>query len=366
MKIEEPNEDVSSDDEYSTNPFLILIDDEDMKGFIVPSVDCNFYSKVLGFVQSRPVSSIENVYAADGRIHINNHTITLRCPDRKAFVDNADYYNLKCSLRTYIKQAYKQIVASNDADLITEYSRGISNYLERADYLPLLTFKLLHKESLDDIINRLSQQDRKAVGSDTIEELTSKDKEVTFDKLPKYGFYVDTDEMYKYSEELALAEYHSLPVVLIRNELENSIISDMDNWMNIYQVASNTHTLTDVEDAIIHTQYTELARNLIPGLEDVTVFTAHLNAVLQIKIPYTGETFDKEVAIGGVHKSVVDEVYLDRDYMANNSLGHNLTTLAHELAHNFGFQDNTTGHQQMQSTILCKIIDKLAENKGVI
>ena len=390
------------------SPFAVVINNEYAKGWLRPfnwGPDGYGGDKYKVYAQERFVKDIYTTGVA-GTVLIKDGMVDLRSPDRKEIIVNEKAQNFTESMNTEIKRMFIKVLQKGGDKDIDSYADWIDRPVPVEEYEHLIKFvyttdfadfdKILDgiKEKVaagEDVnFNEIAEQveiQRQEVRDEvelknkprpleTVEkEATQIVRTGTELRDSKITFYVKKEEMDMFVEKLSLAEYHGLPVVIIRNKLEEKVIEKKENILHIKDLRENVELSAQLKRVGAVDEAEERAMWLFEiiskglGLDKNIFRIGDMTVYKETKIGDKETVREEEPALAVAYGS---EIYIDRKSLKKNKLevgskgitnsdrafiALNMETIAHELAHVlYGTIDNTKEHAEAQITITNKIL----------
>ena len=408
-------------------PYVHIFDNEYFKGWIRPYTYKNSdwgTATIKCFAFDRLIKNSTLFENVNGVINFKNNSVNLRSPDRKEFIFDNKYDNAQEVFKTEIKKMCLKIVKTgSDKDLKT-FEDIISKYLTVDDYKKYIKFKYIKQDNQNTDTNdedKIESEVEPEVESDNntsnitdisnanyytdnndlnitsnmnsvaakLADSSDFDNEfqtgIKLDGRSDYGFYISSDEFEEYNEYISLATYYNIPLVIIRNRLEENVIKINNKFNHISELSSafeinckctNTTLKTDYEIRIIKllnkiTEALNLSRTNIFVIGDTDI-----NRIIDIN--GTKRMLEK---IDNIATAYEDKIYLNRKYLYNyknltddsNELTNedikfimlNLETFCHELSHLiYGNEDNTKEHFETINYLMQKIINIIYGHKN--
>jgi len=401
------------------SPFAVVIDNEYVTGWLRPfrwgqeeSYEGDEY-KV--YAQERFVK--EN-YAPGvaGTVLIKDGMVDLRSPDRKEIIRNEKAQKFIDAMNKEIKKMFIGILQNGGDEDIDKYADFIDRYVPVEEYKPLIKFiystdvsnfkEILEKikdkadtgEQIDftqiaeevemeeqAIVEELELRNEvpKATETVTIErpepQVVERVKTGSELREEKITFYVKKSEIDLFIDKLSLAEYHRLPVIIVRNKLEEKVLEGMENFLHIKELKERVELSAQLKKVGAIDEVEERALWIFEVISKGLGFSKNIFKIGDM-------TVYKEIKIGG--EEIVkeaepalavargSEIYIDRGCLkksrlvASNSknilnsdrafIATNMEVIAHELAHvMYGVTDNTKEMYQAQLEITNKILQGL-------
>ena len=378
-------------------PYIHKIDNPLFKGWIRPYSyklgDYGFNDIIKCFAFDRLIKDSKEFNGITGAITFKPNTINLRAPDRKEFIFDAKYYTAKEMLDNEIAKCYFKVVKNGSDKDIKALETYITNYLDVDDYKNYVKFKFYPKsnasknENVDNVETDDNSIDETPFNNIINTEIDTSNNDISntssisakisitnntnnaqtgekLDRTNNYGFYVKEEDIENYADILALAEYYNIPVIVIRNLLEENVIETRKNFKHIEYfnecvelIANfkNTKVILEAEKRVL-----KLLNNITESINGSTnVFV--ISDTDFYRILHIGNRKHTICEVDNVATAYKDKIYLNRKYLkgyidledTSNTLTNddirfimlNLETICHEMAHSFyGTTDNTKEH----------------------
>lgn len=417
-----------------SSPFIHKFNTPLFKGWIVP--DCyrdrnrNYMNniEVRCFAFSRIIKASTEFFGVRGVVNFNENAVTLRSPDRKDFVKDEKYEACVDAFTEEIKKMFINLLKYGDDDTIRAYEDCISQYVDIADYRNHIRFKLLTPEkeqplddvkigaemitsndASDDFDTDIADSDINDITSATVQSNTdfnvttqitsskpvaaqtsvaTEPKKRTLKKRASlqtgddidtltYGFYLDETEVATYENEVHIAQYYGVPIIMLRNSLERNIVSDDSRFNHISDIRDMIMLTADYRNTDPQTPQEHRAVKLLSRLAKAMNVDENMFIIADTKfqkvlrmsngIEHTIEDIDV------IATAYNDHVYINRKFMSAYTnlcdtsdtltpadikfLLINGQTLAHEMAHViYKTVDNTQEHAEKTLQLLDSII----------
>lgn len=417
------------------SPFVRKIDTPFFKGWIEPRNWRNGNygdNSIKCFAYNRHIKDSKEFYNVAGCLNFKDNAVTLRRPDRKDFIFDDKYDAMVNCLRQEIKKMYLRIAKEgSDKDIYT-FESDIERYLSLEDYRNHIKFKFLTTQTVpmaadstntdsdtnndpnanelestaenDDYyegdvdsspINEIESAPISTKGNFSVTTTTSPSvnvaakivsrrksisnqtgQELTSDL--KYAFYVKESEKALYETNIALAQHYNIPVIEIRNELEQKIVDNDDRFNHIKEMQSLV-TLSAVFENMSPCNMQEVRANQIfsriaracDAPDDLfTIGDTQFSKLLKVNdSEYTIENIDTFAT------AYQGKIYINRNHLrAYKNLAYgsgdklnpddikfillNLETIAHEMSHAlYNNEDETLPHVTRINQLMQKIIN---------
>ena len=401
------------------SPFAVVIDNEYATGWLRPfrwgeeeSYEGDEY-KV--YAQERFVK--EN-YASGvaGTVLIKDGMVDLRSPDRKEIIRNEKAQKFIDAMNKEIKEMFKGVLQNGGDEDIDKYADLIDRYVPVEEYKHLIKFvystdvsnfkEILEKvkdkvdagESVDfnEIAQELEQEKQEVIEEmelrneprPEVPSTLEQDEETQVVERVKTGselreekitFYVKKSEIDLFVDKLSLAEYHQIPVIIVRNRLEEKVLEGLENFLHIKELRERVELSAHLKRVGAIDEVEERALWIFEVISKGLGFDRNIFRIGDM-------TVYKETKIGG--EEIVKEeepalavargteIYIDRGCLKKNKLATsnrkgltnkdrafiatNMEVIAHELAHvMYNTTDNTQEHAEAQVEITNKILQGL-------
>lgn len=419
-------------------PFLLKIDNEYFKGWICPQSYRRSYTYsniVKCFAFDRLVKESYKFAGVRGVLTFKPNSIKLRSPDRKEFIFDDQYDAAVESFRNCIKKMYIRMIREGSDEDLRDYEDKICEYLDLDSYKKHIKFKFLKKPSADisnigndnvtvnaetefdddydtapinDIdsagitpisdfgtisyalsstnnINNTSDSDTVIAPKRGRPKIQSAQTGESLDKIPDYAFYVESNSIDAYSEHIELAQMYDIPIIEIRNRLEQSVvenspsinhIKDMQNMLKISVEYRNMYPMNEQE-----TRATKLLSRVAEAIganKDLFVIadTTFRKIINVDGKDFTIEELDifaassgNQVFINRSHMTAYDDLTDDSPVLTDADIKFlllNLKLLAQEISHIlFHTTDNTIDHEATTNKLMQKIIDLIYSKQRI-
>lgn len=249
--------------EHTDDPHEIVIDNDNMKG-------CLNFSDISGseisiFYKGRKITDEFFPYVI-GKIHISNNVLNLRAPDRKAIIHDDKYYEFKDTVKELLSAKLLDII--KEYNNIENYENAILRYVKTGELAKLIRLPFVEKAEDFDILNNLIIKTQEGHSephpcipvSQTEEVVTEVVDPHILKDIPEYvekgfyeskgfytppteitrggeflrdpkdipkTFYVNIKELKEYGEEVHKLKHLGVPIVIIRNKVEEEVANFM-------------------------------------------------------------------------------------------------------------------------------------------
>jgi hypothetical protein len=400
------------------SPFAKVIDNEYVVGWLRPfkwgSEDGYGGDGYKVYAQER---FVKEIYASGlkGIVLLKDGMVDLRSPDRKEIIRNEKLQKFTEVMNLEIKEMFKGILQNGGDEDIDKYADFIDRYVPVEEYKPLIKFvyatdnekfkEILEKikdkadagEQIDftqiaeevemeeqAIVEELELRNEVPKATETVtierpEPQVEKVKTGSELREEKITFYVKKSEVDLFIDKLSLAEYHRLPVIIVRNKLEEKVLEGMENFLHIKELKERVELSAQLKKVGAIDEVEERALWIFEVISKGLGFSKNIFKIGDM-------TVYKEIKIGG--EEIVkeaepalavargSEIYIDRGCLkksrlvASNSknilnsdrafIATNMKVIAHELAHvMYNTVDNTKEHSDAQIEITNKILQGL-------
>ncbi len=397
-------------------PFIHYINNDYFKGWIRPySWYTDYESAIIKcFAFDRLIKDSTKVSNVIGVVTFNPNRINLRSPDREEFIFDDKYDAAwKAFTREIKKMCLKIIRQGTDKD-INDYQYLIDKFTDVDDYKHLIKFKFIHNKKettinddtvdvnnsnnselcvvnpkLTNINNADYLSDDCYVGHITFEMVDHNNKMTKYtngncnqtgesiDGRSDFGFYVDSSDVSEYADEIALAQYYNIPVVEIRNRLEENIISLNKKFRHIKNINSSIRLNCEYSNTTPNTSYEIRVLQVLNKIMEVLDIKQNLFVICDTDINKVVIINNKERPIEQLDVLATaynGTIYLNRKHLyAYKNLNTesdeftiedirfvmlNLETICHEMSHAlYGNDDNTKTHLECINYLMQKIIN---------
>lgn len=412
----------------TNKPFIHYIDNEYFKGWIRPYSWRNGDwddAIVKCFAFNRLIKDSTKTAGVTGVLNFKSNSVNLRSPDREEFIFDDKYDTVYKVFLNEVRKMYIKVVRKGTDTQIKNFETFIDKYTTIDDYKKFIKFKFVSKDVkpavstttivtddksinnnansnvvaasvINENINNIntatynnenldktvitpvcSNTAKNVVNIKDNEDFVSPQSGEKIDGRSAYGYYVKSDEMNNYTEQLAIAEYYHIPVIEIRNCLEENIIksnvkfnhiSEMSNNITLTCKYSNTQPQTEYEIRVL-----KLLKRVMEAIDvDNDLFVicdAHMNKILTVGNKQ--KPIEKIEALATAYKG---KIYLNRKYLYAYTylkdtsdkmtmedirfIMLNLETICHEMSHAlYGNDDNTKSHLECINYLMQKIIN---------
>ncbi len=401
------------------SPFAKVLDNEYVVGWIRPfkwgSEDGYDGDDYKVYAQER---FVKEIYASGlkGIVLLKDGKVDLRSPDRKEIIRNEKSQKFTEVMNLEIKEMFKEILIKGGDEDIDKYADLIDRYVPVEEYKPLIKFiYATDNEKFKEIIEKIKdkadageQIDFTQIAEEVemeeqaiVEELELRNEvpkateTVTVERLEpqvvervktgselreeKITFYVKKSELDLYVDKLSLAEYYQIPVIIVRNRLEEKVLEGLENFLHIKELKERVELSAQLKKVGAVDEIEERALWLFGVISKGLGFDRNIFRIGDM-------TVYKEIKIGG--EEIVkeaepalavargSEIYIDRGCLKKNRLvasnsknilnsdrafiATNMEVIAHALAHvMYGVTDNTKEMYQAQLEITNKILQGL-------
>lgn len=415
------------------NPFIRKVDNEFFKGWIRPHAWQNGDwddAMIKCFAFGRHIKDSKDYSGVFGVLNFKPNAVDLRCPDRKEFIFNEKYEAMCQALREEIEKMYINVIKNGTDEEIKNFEYHIRRYADIESLKKCVKFKFIASDGDDEKLNNLlatsesndDTQEIAEIGSDedpfetvtddavnceydfvvekttpiqeTKEEVkpTRKRRNITpqsgtvlSDKLA-YAFYIDQKDINKYEDQIALAKKNNVPLIEIRNGLEQTILENDDRF----------HPLTDMDDLLkIKAEFRNMTPCSIPEMRIYKLLMSLSDRIgIDKKTFVIADTKFNKILVANGKEHIISEfdqiatayngkIYVNRRYLKayseltddSNSITPddirflllNLDIIASELSHAIkNTKDNTLSHANSKSEYMMQIISLIYNSKVTI
>jgi len=345
------------------------------------------------FVKNQPMWGVRGVLNfVDGKI-------SLRSPDRKDVIYDSDYDRMTESLKEEVKKMFISVLRRGSDEDIAKYADTVERYLSIGDYRGLVKFKFLsdskdeeerehktHKStpSSGEGVRKVSGvkigsvadfSSESAITHIPVSVKESKQTGIGVKEL-KYGFYVKTSEVPTMMDAIQLAQLYNIPVVEIRNVLEEKVLMEDRRFRHISELPKlvtmrvDFKNITPQNEAEIRAYkiLAEIGRSVAGRYDMFSIADVRSYRVINID---GDEVSKEEFESFAVAKG--NSIFINRKYLAEYKglkddasdltaedmkfVLMNIDTIAHEMAHViYGTLDNTKEHFEAIGKLVQRII----------
>ena len=401
------------------SPFAKVIDNEYVVGWIRPfkwgSEDGYVGDGYKVYAQER---FVKEIYASGlkGTVLLKEGKVDLRSPDRKEIIRNEKAQKFIDAMNKEIKEMFKGVLIKGGDEDIDKYADLIDRYVPVEEYKPLIKFiYATDNEKFKEIIEKIKdkadageQIDFTQIAEEVemeeqaiVEELELRNEvpkateTVTVERPEpqvvervktgselreeKITFYVKKSELDLYVDKLSLAEYYQIPVIIVRNRLEERVLERLENFLHIKELRERVElsahlkrvgAIDEVEERALWI-FEVISKGL--GFDKSPFRIGDMTVYKETKVGGEEIVKEAEPALAVARGS---EIYIDRGCLKKNKLATsnrkgltnkdrafvvaNMEVIAHELAHvMYGVTDNTKEMYQAQLEITNKILQGL-------
>ena len=406
------------------NPFVHHIDNDYFKGWIRPYCWQNGdwdTAIVKCFAFDRLIKDSTKASGVYGVLNFKSNAVNLRSPDREEFIFDTKYDDAYNAFLNEVRKMYLKVVKLGTDVQIKNFESYIDKYTNIEDYKKYIKFKFIGNTTDKTNTNNATIMEECANASNVAASIvnsnitninttayddSSYDAEFTstiiskrgrkkieyendncnqtgdkIDGRSSYGFYVKTDEVSEYIEHINVAEYYNIPIIEIRNRLEENIIKDNRRFHHISEMSdnihlnckySNTKPQNECEIRVLKVLNKIMeAINVEPNL--FVICDSDINKVLEINNKI--RPIEKIDVLATAYNG---KIYLNRKYLfayknLNNESNEltmedirfvmiNLKTICHEMSHAlYGNEDNTKSHFTAIIYLMQKITNSVFE-----
>lgn len=394
------------------SPFVKKVNTDWYRGWIQPFKwgRDGYDDSLKTFAFSRFVKKLDSTYGVIGVLNMVDGKVGLRSPDRRDFIDDDRYEQFRVALADDIKKMFLNIIKTGTDSDIKDYADIASRYLKLEDYKKLIRLKYLADESLQP--EDLTEEEIEYIELDervtrdrairevedaqiAVKENMTKESGITpkdirdwkraekqsgvLAKDMGFGFYVETEEIENYSDEIQLARLYKIPVVEVRNCLEREVVHSDKKFTHISELGTMVKLRVEYSNIKPESEAEERAYKIlrmvgktIAGREDMFLI-ADVNSYRVLALNGKDEKIEDVDAFAVASGR---EIYVNRRYMTGyqnlKDSGPDITeedkrfvllnidTIAHEMSHvMYGTIDNTKEHFESIGKLVQRIINAL-------
>ena len=385
-------------------PYLHKINNEYFTGWIRPTSYANYdyWDKIKYFAFDRHIKS-EELGGITGIINLKPNMVNLRAPDRKDFIYDYKYDDMKSALNKEIVKCFKKIVRNgSDKDLKT-YEMSIDRNLDVDDYEDYIKFKFYN----NDVEVEVVEDEENETTNNAFDNINETDIEVTNDNIiattgvaakintlyedvakweqtgekltrkNNFGFYVEEDEVSEYTDYIAIAGYYNIPLVLIRNKLEKNVIETKSNFKHISELNDSVKLRAEFKNNNANNEAEKRILKILNRITDILFKKTNVFIISDTEFSKVIEFDSKNYKMCDVTAFATaydNRIFLNRKYIKNiNNLADNndelnqedikfimlnLETICHEMSHCFyNTIDNTKEHFENIIRLIQKVIE---------
>jgi len=398
------------------SPYAITVKNDKFEGWLRPFVwgaDGYKGDEYTLYAQERKVK--ENYLAGvKGLIHVKDGVLDLRAPDRKDVVYNDKYTQFNEAVRQEVKSVMLNLLKTAGDSDIDKYADVVDRYLSPEEYEQYMRFvvttDLANFDKLVKKVEEKKERGEKFTFDQVAEEVAFEQQEVIeemelrnepVEVIPtiytpvkqkqtavrtgrkslgeRQMFWVKVNELDLYEDKISLAQYHNIPLVLVRNKLEQKVLESKSNFLHIAQLHEKVELSAQLKRVGAVDEVEERALWLFGVICKGLGFDRNIFKIGDM-------TTFKETKIGDTEKVVEEapalalangvDIYVDRGCLKKENLEvskskritnadrafivRNLEVIAHELAHiMYCTTDNTKEHEVAQRQITHKILEGL-------
>lgn len=398
------------------SPYAITVKTDKFEGWLRPFVwgsDGYKGDAYSLYAQERKVK--ENyLTGVKGLIHVKNGILDLRSPDRKDVVHNDKYTQFNEAVRQEIKSVMHNLLQTAGDSDIDKYADVVDRHLSPEEYERYMRFVVTTDlVDFDKLVEKIEEKKEKGEKftfdqvaeevafeqQEVIEEMEIRNEPVEFTPTvsapvkqkqavvrtgreslgERQMFWVKVNDLDLYEDKISLAQYHDIPLVLVRNKLEEKVLEGKSNFLHIDQLNEKVELSAQLKKVGAVDEVEERALWLFGVICKGLGFDRNIFRIGDM-------TTFKETKIGDTEKVVEEapalalangvDIYVDRGCLKKENLEvsksnritnadrafivRNLEVIAHELAHIMYFTtDNTKEHEVAQRQITHKILEGL-------
>jgi len=306
---------------------------------------------------------------------------------------------------------FLELVKHGGDEDLKKYEDGIDEYLDPDDYRPYIRIMSTLDTKMSEILqqfveeadekNQVSEKDNlekvmenmdyevEESESETIEMEDDKQIEISEEEKSKEKtgrkveeitsdtFYVKREEMKEMEDKLSLAEYFDIPVVVIRNKLEENVIRD--EIPHIRELEKRSRLNAKLEETGAKDEVEERAKFIFKAISKMLGLNGNIFEIGNLtvnRVQIVGDREEEEKVDNTLAVEYKGKIYIDRDELKTEGLEvsksnrltnkdrkficDNIDTIGHELAHALhGTSDNTQEHEEAQRKIRNEIMEGL-------
>ena len=405
--------------------FMLKVNNEMFNGWIQPHAfgrDGWTDANIKTFAYSRQVKDMTDFTGVLGVINFKDNVIGLRSPDRHEFIIDDRYERLKELLTDEIKKMYLKILRTGTDTDIKDYQYYIQKYLDTSEYKSYVKFKFFNQnkseknKSKEPTIEQTYDDDYDTYGSPNVshnenkkfsninetpvqsyndlhvetaasmlKDIIPERKKQTGDSIDKlkYGFYLKPDEMKSFVDAIDIANYYNIPIIEIRNNLEENCIQEYQNIKHISELTDNLSIRADFTNMTLSSEPEIRAYKVLNSLSKIIADDDHMFIISDTDSYKVLKLDDEEFKIEKLDTFATaygGNIYINRKRMRGFSnlrdnksfltaadkrfLLLNLETIAHEMSHVlYGTNDNTKEHFDMTNKLMQRIIETIYKTK---
>ena len=195
--------------------------------------------------------------------------LDLRSPDRKDVVHNDKYKQFNEAVRKEVKSVMHNLLQTAGDSDIDKYADVVDRYLSPEEYERYMRFVVTTDlVDFDKLVEKIEEKKEKGEKftfdqvaeevafeqQEVIEEMEIRSEPVEFtptvsapakQEVVRTGreslgerqmFWVRVNDLDLYEDKISLAQYHDIPLVLVRNKLEQKVLEGKSNFLHIDQL----------------------------------------------------------------------------------------------------------------------------------
>ena len=402
----------------SNKPFIHYINNKYFSGWIRPhswkNGDWDTCS-VKCFAFDRLIKDSTITTGVCGVLNFKPNSVNLRSPDREEFIFDTLYDNAYENFLDEVRKMCIKIVKFGTDTQIQNFDTFIDKYVNVDDYKRFIKFKFIGRnvgqvnsvkivEEIDSTFLKTSPINNTITNIDNVPyDTTDYDMEVSTpvcsvkrgrkkieynnincnqsgDKLDgrsSYGFYVKSDEVSNYTDHIAIAEYYSIPIVEIRNRLEENVISQNRKFQHISELANNIYLNCKYSNSKPKTIYEIRVLKVLNKLMEAInvksdlfiICDTDVNRILKINnqvkpiehIDTLATAYKGKIYLNRKHLCAYRNLKDDAKNLTIDDIRFvmlNLETFCHEMSHAlYGNEDNTRSHLECINYLMQKLIN---------
>ena len=418
------------------SPFVRKIDNDFFKGWIRPHAWQNGDwddAMIKCFAFNRHVKDSKKYSGVFGVLNFKPGAVDLRCPDRKEFIFNEKYDAMCNVLHDEIEKMYINVIKNGTDEEIKNFEYNIRKYTDMDNLKRFVKFKFIASDGDDEKLNNLLAVSEKTddeddnVSTDTetydepfdtvsnenvscendfvIEKVIPKKQEiketpkptrkkrnvlaqtgtVLSDKLA-YAFYIGKNDTGEYEDQIKMAKKNNVPLIEIRNGLEQTILESDERFHPISDMNSLLKTRAEFRNMVPCSIPEMRISKLLMSMADRIGVDKNTFVIADTKFNKILVVNDKEHIVTELDQMATaynGKIYIDRKYLKSYSdlkddsesitpedikfLLLNLDIIASELSHAIkNTTDNTLIHANTKSEYMMQIISLIYNNKATI
>lgn len=344
---------------YADTRFKKLIALPQVEGFV--ALSRYWFPGVEIWYQRRPVQHITVLHGIKGMLHFKNGEINVRMPDRKEIIKDEQFEKLNDFLRSQLKELALYCLVNGSDREIESLDSVLKENVSQEDAEKHLRFLMASDVSLDEGCQPELEEivDGSRLVSQISNQIALPSNEgkdgIPLDQIKAKRVFIVTREDLDAPEMVARftkAKYHNVPVIVIRNRLEQHVLENQERFIVCQLEDFDTAFSIDVE--VGDCFQNEACRKLSEYFK-LKVQIADFTTIKRFADSYIAEKNKTAVLTqsGTIYLQKKDMVALNdpRDFILRN-----IAIIAHELAHAlYGTEDGTVEHYQKEETLISLI-----------